>query len=391
MNLNVGTPLWKLPTSVSDGVATNTLAVLPAESTDAHSEFVGVTVRDRENSDVDLHVQRTGDILVRVMGPCAIGDLACQAPGSDYLAVNNGQTAVGRTLQAIAAAEVQLIRVRTGSPGSSESSSSHPFQINRLSDSTVSISAESFCLKGLNAKEQVPIWGLGVPFTVLHDTVIYLEFLFDINLNCFQAGLCAASSWGGEFPRSIKTVQKTANATELAALPAAFALRVGPTPDELADLIEEAEGKLALFANQTATVKQWAAYVPVAFATEAEVDGLAMVDGETPFVLYQCLKTHLMLASFCDAGVPCMFPIASAAPIVERVPDVQFTGSSPITISVPSRPDAVIYYTLDGSTPSPESTRYTTPVAAPTAGQTLKAVGVERARFASKVATYTPA
>lgn len=390
MTLPIGTPLWKKPVAVTDGVATNTLCVPPASTTDACSEFVGVTVRDGENDAGEIRVQRTGDVLARVIGPFKVGDLACFSAGSTHLAVNNGKAAVGRTLQAITGGGVTLIAVRTGSPGAAASAAaSHPFQVSKVSDSTVSVSVESFCLTGLNSREVIPIAGLGEVFTVLKNTVIYLEILFDINLIPILASVCAASGWGGEFPRSIKTVQKSLIETEKAAIPAAMALHVGILFPELAAQIAFALAKIELFKLQTATVKQWAAYVPIAFSTEAEVGGLAMLDGVDPFVIYQSLKTNLMLAQFCDSNVPCLYPIPSSSPIVERSTTVTFAPSGgAVAMSVAGDATAAIFYTLDGSTPSIASARYSTAVTTPTDGQTLKAIALSRGKFPSAPVTF---
>jgi hypothetical protein len=390
MILPIGTPLWKKPVEITNGVATNTLCVLPADSTDAHTEFAGVTVRDGEDSESALQLQRTGDILARVMGPFKFGDIARFSPGVENLAVGNGKAAVGKILQAFSGASVVLAKVRTASATESTSSSggTFPFQVSKVSDTQVSVERLSFCLKGLNAKDTVKIWGLGKPFDVTKTAIIYLEILFDINLAPFFASICCADSWGAEFPRMVKTVKKAENDAEKTALTAAFDNHVGVDSFTLSTQLDAALEKLDVFKIQTATVKQFAARVPIAFATEADVDGLSLVDGATHYVMRQVLKTDLMLAPFCDSNVPVSYPIPSLSPIVDTLPSVVLVlAGGAVSMSVPDHPDAEIFYTLDGSSPSVSSPIYSTPIAEPTDGQTLKAIAAESGYLNSKVAT----
>jgi hypothetical protein len=186
----------------------------------------------------------------------------------------------------------------------------------------------------------------------------------------------------------VKTVKKAENDAEKTALTAAFDNHVGVDSFTLSTQLDAALEKLDVFKIQTATVKQFAARVPIAFATEADVDGLSLVDGATHYVMRQVLKTDLMLAPFCDSNVPVSYPIPSLSPIVDTLPSVVLVlAGGAVSMSVPDHPDAEIFYTLDGSSPSVSSPIYSTPIAEPTDGQTLKAIAAESGYLNSKVAT----
>lgn len=111
--LPVGTPLWKKPgVTLTDGSKSNTRAVMPAAVTDTHSEFVGATTRDGENAAYELWVAREGDILVRVMGPCASGDPVGRVSGQGYLSAQSDRGIVGTALESISGANLKVIKVR---------------------------------------------------------------------------------------------------------------------------------------------------------------------------------------------------------------------------------------------------------------------------------------
>jgi len=98
--LPVGTPLRKLPTVSGSGSttqgsgATSTAVVPPADTTDDHSDFVGVTTRNNETYDAtdggEVYVQKDGVFLVRVNGLCEFDDPLEWVNGQDYLQKGGG-------------------------------------------------------------------------------------------------------------------------------------------------------------------------------------------------------------------------------------------------------------------------------------------------------------
>lgn len=139
LKLDVGTPLWKPPTVMTDNAqpgtggsaqsldpnattdvqATQTRALLPANTDEETSHFLGVTVRHQERAEEPLRVQASGEALARVMGPVSAGDSVCRSNGNAYLAPADKDSTgvVGQALQDIAGAEVKLIAVMLGFGG----------------------------------------------------------------------------------------------------------------------------------------------------------------------------------------------------------------------------------------------------------------------------------
>lgn len=115
--LPVGTPLWKKPGELNGGVIQNRTAVSPSASSDAHSEFVGVTVRDNENTALPVSTQAAGVILARVKGPVAFGNVLGRANGEQALIRSGGGESVGTAMQAVPEGVVRLIRVRASGAG----------------------------------------------------------------------------------------------------------------------------------------------------------------------------------------------------------------------------------------------------------------------------------
>lgn len=117
---NAGTPLWRAGVVEGTGTQiglTNTLAVMPAATTDAHKVFVGATVRENEMATKAMPVSRFGDIYARVMGPASVNDTVGRVNGMDYLAKVTGDGAVGRVLQDVPTGTVKVAHVMVGAGG----------------------------------------------------------------------------------------------------------------------------------------------------------------------------------------------------------------------------------------------------------------------------------
>ena len=127
----------------------------------------------------------------------------------------------------------------------------------------------------------------------------------------------------------------------------------------------------------------------IGFATTGRgAAGLAFNDNGTPFTVVQCLKHNLMLAGFCDNGVPALCPIPYPGPVIDRLPAVAAQPLSyGIALSVPDHPNAKIYYTLDGADPSESSTLYANSVGWQPHGTYLKSFAVEDGFYDSEITT----
>jgi hypothetical protein len=98
--LPLGTPIRKSPS--------NTNPTYPSSD----SVFVGVTVRNNEDTTKPLRVQTTGVRPVRVQGPVAVNDTVGLSPGANDFLVKDGSPAVGKALQPIGDTSVKTIMVQ---------------------------------------------------------------------------------------------------------------------------------------------------------------------------------------------------------------------------------------------------------------------------------------
>lgn len=400
--LPVGSPIVKKPTTIANNVATNTQGVIAIEGTAEHEEFCGVTTRNNEPIGVygaRIDLANSGSILARVKGPFDYGDLVGITPGENNLSKSYIGAPVGRVLQKAEVEGVVLAKVLTSSAAST-SSVSYPFQIISVSDTQVKVTGNSQVMNGFSVEDRLKIRGVDKAFTPKVNSVIYLEILYDVNGAPFEANICCSPSpvngdkpatvdqgWYPEvYPRMVKTVRKTENEAELEALPDEWSKHVDFSQADLDLAIE----KLTAFGLASATVKQWAAYVVIGFCTQGSSDtqgptGIRMVDGEDDFTLVQALTTHLMLTDFCDTGTPIVMPLPYSSPLLGALPDVDFVGGvGPVAMSVLDHPDAKIYYTIDGTTPTSESTLYAGPVVMDGV-TTLKAVAMKHSYYNSRV------
>ncbi len=392
--LKIGTPIWRKPVVLSAGVFQNTRPALPVDTTADHSEFMGVTTRDSETAGdgQSVPLQRSGDILVRVLGPVSFGDIVGQVIGQDYLSSSSTTYPVGSSLQTIGApsvpGEATLIKVRTSS--ASTPSTGFPFQILKVSETQVKVVTASAILRGLDCQNVVNVLGASVPFVVSAGFKIYLEILFDKNQNAFLGSIGAAGTWEG-FPRLVRPVKNTEVALEQVKLTAEFAKHVGISSGINATNLALAAGKLNEFSSG-AVYKQFYAYALIGFCTAGDgASGLKLSGGGNPFTVVQTLDTNLMLAGFCDAGVPCLAPIPFPGPFIATLPApiVTHIGST-VSISVSGHSTAKIYYTLDGGTPTESDTLYTTPIAIGSTGShTVRAIATETGLFNSPVTVLT--
>ncbi len=112
--LPVGTPAWRAPLPAGGGGART--AVAPGSVGDAHTEFLGTTVREGETGGVPVPTQRSGTLLARVDGPVeAMGGVG-RANGRNALVATEAN-AIGIALQAVPAGQTRLIRVRAPAGG----------------------------------------------------------------------------------------------------------------------------------------------------------------------------------------------------------------------------------------------------------------------------------
>lgn len=385
--LPVGAPFWRRPVTVINNVPTNTVATLPANAGNEHSEFVGVTVRSGEavaSTGGELMVQRTGDLLARVKGPVKVGDVVGKVDNADYLAPGKSNT-VGKALQEIAGSDIKLIRVRTTS--ASAPSTGFPFQIVKgtSGDNTAKVVANSYLLKGLDAKDKSRIFGLNREFILTKTDLVYLEMLFDKSGKIFLANICKGQ-WDTEvFPRNTRAVRKTVDNARITESAANWV--IGNTDPKWTTNKTLAEDKFNQFDDKR---RHWNSFIVIGFCTEGKgADGLQMSDATGSWTVVQCLKTHLMLAGFCENGVPVSFPIASNAPVLDKLPNVVATMLTYGTqLEVPDHPEAVIHYTLDGSTPNENSPVYTGVIGGQPNGTTIKTYVREDGYYDSDVVTY---
>jgi hypothetical protein len=398
----VGTVLRREPIRVvangNSVSVSNTQCVRPSVAARRHTEFAGVTVREGERVSTEggeLVVQKSGDILVRVKGPVKVGDAVGMVEAQPHLAREHYGDPVGRVLQEIPEAKEKLIRVRTSSAAAPQEATD-PFQIVRVSDTTVKVGT-GFLMTGFDAKAKARIWGLNKEFTVKQDHVIYLELVFDVNLALVLASVCSASRWDDDtFLRLIKSVRRSENAQELAELSGEFAAQadgsfkhVGLSSTENTANLGVATTALTAFANATGNVRCFKSFIVIGFATTGKgAVGIQLKDGATEFRVVQCLKHNLILAGFCDNGMPVVCPVPYAAPMIDCLPAVvASTFSDGITLAVPSHPDAKILYTLDGNEPNESSTLYTGKIGWQPAGTYLKSYATEEGYYDSGITT----
>ncbi len=388
--LKIGTPLWKLPSVLSVANKwSNTRPVLPSATTADHSEFVGVTVRDDESVGTGrgLQVQRTGDILVRVLGPVSFGEVVGQVVGADYLSSSSTTFPVGTSLQTIAAPTIAgtatLIKVRTSS-ASTGRTDGFPFQIIKESETQVKIASTSAILRGLDCKDNINILGLSAPLVVQRGYKIYLEIIFDRLQNAILASVGTSAGWYG-FPKLVRAVKSTEIALEQTRLTAEFANHVGILSGVNTTNLATVSSKLGEF-TIGAVYKQLYAYALIGFCTGGEgASGLKLAGGGTPFTVVQTLKTDLMLTGFCDNGVPSSAPIPYISPFVETLTTptiVKTVGSNTVVLSVVGFLNASIFYSLDGGAYLP----YTVPIQILTTGiHTVHAYATQTGYFDSEV------
>ena len=386
-----GTVFSRAPTTVSGSpaVASNTSCVIPSDSTNAHSEFDGVTVRHNEQVGADggnILLQRDGDILAQVMGPVAVGDYVGLSPGNGYL-VKDATPTVGKVLRGNSDNGVaHLIKVRTSSV--SAPSAGYPFEIVAVTDSTAKVSL-GYALNGLDAKEKPIIFGLDTVFGIWHDSIVYLEICFDKNLSPFLFNICCApndSAWDTEaYPNLVRT----AKGTDDPRITESSARWVIPIADPQHTFnYGLATEKFAAFDTKW---RCWKTFLPIGHSTTASgITGVGFTDSVTAeaFTVVQQTDTNLMLAQFCDNGVPALVPIPFAGPIMEPLPSVQVTlDLGYITLAVPGHSGASIYYTFDGSDPTTSSTQYLIPFPRPVGDATIKAIATLQGYYPSAITT----
>lgn len=104
-----------------------------------------------------------------------------------------------------------------------------------------------------------------------------------------------------------------------------------------------------------------------------EYGGPFTIEGETTV---KAIATHTTLVTS-DVGTLIISQVAT--PAIQKD-----NGSNAISITS-ATPDATIYYTINGDTPTPESTLYTTPLRENVSGVTIKAIAVKENMITSEV------
>jgi hypothetical protein len=127
--LHVGTPLWKKPLDPSGTKNANTKPPAPSATTEDHTEFLGVTIREGEifGDGRQIQVNQSIEMLARVVAPCKAGDTLCLTVGKDYLTASSEldssakQISMGVAIQGIKEGDVNpdivdvwLIKVQRG-------------------------------------------------------------------------------------------------------------------------------------------------------------------------------------------------------------------------------------------------------------------------------------
>jgi hypothetical protein len=345
--LPVGTPLWREP---------NGRAATAAPSPSANV-FVGVTVRDQERAVGKVPVRSSGEVLARVQGPVKandpVGKAALALTQAGHL-VAGGQSPVGQALADIAGAVVNLIPVRLGAGGGGATPvvSGHPFEILPAGNDQVKVRAESFILRGLDVKETISIGGLDVPFTPTHLDLVWLELWFaftepgGMGGDCYEARICHGPRWAS-YPKAVQVVKKRGQTPE-ETIPDDTLLEeitrqqwVGVPEADVAGKVQAIRQKLNLMPSAPESLrKQMRAFVLIGFAAKGDLAGVKVKD----FTMVQCLRTHLMLAWFCDNGVPVQWPLAAPMPILE-LPLVEIARQDGrIRLSCAEFPAAVIRF-----------------------------------------------
>jgi hypothetical protein len=426
VTLPVGTPLWSKPTvapSSNTGNSSNTVAVPPSETTAQHSVFEGATTRGGEVTGQGQVVitQKTGVILAQVQGPVVAGAPVGQVAGQPYLSPDASENFVGQAQQNIPTATTHLIQVETGT--SEPQASSFPFEVIKVTETTVMISPQSALLAGLNITDAVPIFGLEKPFTVTDGALIYLEVLFDINNNPLFANIATAGPKqippaGGDaiptrigwrlgqtyipasaFPLLVGTVDENNLAKEQNLLSDESDFWVGqqvgtPTAQKNTTI---AQAALALFtpANAPARFQQFYAYILIGFCTSSPgASGITLngAGADTAFTIVQAVNTHLMLQGFCSGGVPSQLPVPYSAPYILPLPEpvIKVTpGNGSATVAV-TMPTGYAWATIMGSLDGGPYLEYTEPFVVTGAGNhTVSQYATRVGYFDSNIVTST--
>ena len=423
VTLPVGTPIWKKPTDTDGATSVNTVAVPPTEVTAQHSIFAGVTTRDGEiiGQGQQIPVKNTGIILAQVQGPVVSGTAVGQVVGQDYLSPSASSNIVGTVQQSISDSDVHLIQVNTST--AVPEATPYPFQITKVTETTVMVSPQSSLMTGADCQTTLPIFGLNQPFTVTNGSKIYLEVLFDLNGNALMANICCSSAgWRSEeingvepstgFPALCCPVDKTNLAYEQQVLEVEFGnhvIFVGPpsgvnitpppsatdNPQDYANW-ETATAALAAFTNAPAKFTQFAAYALIGFCTNSSGATGITLNGPTlngvtnPFTVVQLVETHLQLQGICDQGVPSYIPAPWTGPFITELPQVTAitqiaSNNTIVTLTDPGFTTAKIQYQLDGG----PVTAYTEPISVSGAGaHSIVAFASLQGYFDSKPATF---
>lgn len=195
-----------------------------------------------------------------------------------------------------------------------------PFEIIKgtSSDNTAKVVSNSYLLKGLDAKDKARIFGLSKEFTLTNTDVVYLEMLFDKNGKNFLANICHGQ-WDTEvFPKNTRAARKPTDDPRITESADNWA--IGNADPNWSPNKTLAKDKFNQFDDKR---RHWKSFIVIGFCTEGKgAEGLQMSDAAGSWTVVQCLKTHLMLAGFCENGVPVSFPIASNGPILEKLANV---------------------------------------------------------------------
>jgi hypothetical protein len=358
--LPVGTPLQKKPTVVASGKATQTTYVLPAAAGATHVEFGGVTVAQGQPvqpEGSEILVQRSGDILIRVKGPCKAGDLLSLIDAADYVSASGSKSIVAKALQSIVDDSIKLIRARTSS-ASSASATGFPYQVAKVSETKAKVVPNSYLLRTLNWRDRQHIFGLDVEFTPIAGASVFLETHFDKNAKCVLANICQAVEWGFDvYPSMVRSALLSEGAdSDTSKNSWVIFQKDSADPDIALNLV----ALDAAFSGFDAKRRHWQSFTLIGNFTRGG-KGLKFTIAGDEWSFNQCLDTNLMLTGFCEKGTPVQAPIPYAQPLIEPVVLVITNPDDGLTLDLQATVKGAqvtplarfdFYVTIDGSEPS---------------------------------------